>query len=101
MNDTQNEGLFATIVSGVKGLFVRAYVRYTVYNKLAVLSDRMLADIGLTRADIKRIADEAAKNAARGKTVSVEVVGQTAADIVTLPVGDKVVANDEQRAAAA
>lgn len=101
MNDIQNKGLFATIVNGVKGFFIQAYVRYSVYNKLSSLSDRMLSDIGLTRGDIRGIAAEAAKNASRGRVVPVEVATQSSADIVTMPVADKVVANDAERAAAA
>lgn len=100
MNDIQNKGLFAMIVGGVKGFFIRAYVRYSVAAKLSRLSDRMLADIGLTRADIARIAEEAAANAGRGANTSVEVAAFSSADIVTLPVA-KVAANDTQRAAAA
>ena len=101
MNDIQSKGLFATIVDGVKGFFIRAYVRYSVYNKLARLSDRMLSDIGLTRADVRRIADEAAQNAGRGHVGPVEIAGHSSADIVTLPIEGKVAANDGARAAAA
>jgi len=101
MNDIQNNGLLATIVGSVKGFFVRAYVRHSVYSKLARLSDRMLADIGLTRGDIKRIANEAAMNAGRGKTQPTVASTQSSAKVVTLPVDGKVAANDSDRAVAA
>lgn len=101
MNDTQNNGLFATIVTGVKGFFIRAYVRYSVYNRLARLSDRMLADIGLTRGDIKLVAQEAARNAGRGHVDPTGVAGFTSADVVAMPAKGQVAANDSDRAVAA
>jgi uncharacterized protein YjiS (DUF1127 family) len=59
----------AGLLNGNRGFFQRlneARVRYTTYlrtrDELSALTDRELADLGIYRADISRIAKEAAAN---------------------------------------
>lgn len=82
----------------VTAFFVRLYVRRKVYNELAVMSDHMLSDIGLTRADIGRIAEESARFAAAQHTGETMVANTANAEIVGFrakkPVGTLVVERD-------
>lgn len=49
--------------AGVKQENQRRRLMRTTYNELAVLSDRELSDLGLSRSDLGRIAREAAYGA--------------------------------------
>lgn len=101
---TSASGLFSAVAGAVVGFVKRTYVRHSVYNRLSSLSDRMLADIGLTRGDIARIAEEAARNAAVGQMVPSDSRLAGSANLVEFPENREgngnAVANDDRRVAA-
>ena len=61
---TQSDRAFGAATTGLRGAIAERLARYRTYrqtvNELASLSDRELADLGLSRADIGAVARDAA-----------------------------------------
>lgn len=110
MNDANNKnrstastkgGLFLTSVKSVYAFFVRAYMRYSIRSRLAGLSDHMLADIGISRGDIARIAAEVAQNGRAGQNVTGKGRTTCHADVINFPeTRESTLVNDDHRIAA-
>ncbi len=73
----------ADVIGAVVAFAVRIYIRRKVYNELAGMSDRMLADIGVSREEIGRIAEMSARKAGADEAKRSEDIVLKGAEIVS------------------
>lgn len=93
-------GVVAAAVSKIVEFAVRTYTRRSVSYKLSNLSGRMLDDIGLTRGDIARIAEDAARYAGAAEGIRSQRFIRRSAEIIAFPKKKaQPVANDDRKAA--
>ncbi|MEQ8665525.1 MAG: DUF1127 domain-containing protein [Rhodospirillales bacterium] len=94
-------GLVAGTVGKIVEFVVRTYTRRSVTYKLSNLSNRMLTDIGLTRGDIARIAEDAARYAGAAEGIRSQRFIRRSAEVIAFPKKQvtAVAANDDRKAA--